>query len=57
MCVCSSTVQLRNKLRVVPLSLSSLCMTRKKNLAKEKKNKKKKRKMATRHPGGKKHME
>ena len=43
MCVCSSTVQLRNKLRVVPLSLSSLCMTRKKTLQKKRKKKKKRR--------------
>ena len=37
MCVCSLTVLLRNKLRVVLLSLSSLCMTRKKTSQKKKK--------------------
>ena len=40
-------VQLRNRLRVVPLSLSPLCGTQKKILQK---------KMAERHPGSKKHM-
>lgn len=32
-------VQLRNKLRVVPLSLSSLCMTRKETVQKKEINK------------------
>ena len=38
-------VQLRNRLRVVPLSLSFWCVTRKKSLQK---------KMAAQYPGGKK---
>ena len=49
--MCYVVVQLRNKLRVVPLSLISLCMTRK-----ETSQQQQKKKMATRHPGGKKHV-